>query len=147
LIEVLGLKAQNIQNKLFFGEDTLDIVYFKKSDELPKTMEVYGEIVNVSSGASCGVFQSSGTLKIKLTKCVKGYPYSFLYVVVPCLTKNDELIGEIVSLNVTALFEDNEECYKPILNKFSSNGIPFYWLNQIERLEFYQQIMVSFPKN
>lgn len=147
MIGVLGLKAQNIQNKLFFGKDTLDIVYFKKSDTLPKTMEIYGEIADVTTSTTCGVFQSSGTLKIRLTKNVKGYPDSFLYVVVPCLTKNDELIGKNVSLNVTALFANNEECYKPILNKFSSNGIPFYWLNQIERLEFYQQIRVSFPKN
>lgn len=138
-IGTIKVKAQNVQEKTFFGQDTVEIKYFNENDTFPKTMNIEGEIVGISTGTSCGIFLSSGTLKIRLIKDIKGYSDSLLYVVVPCLTKGEELIGENFSFTVTALYQNNEECYKPILNRFNSNGTPFYWLNQVERNKFHKQ--------
>lgn len=140
----LNLEGQVTQIP-FFWKDTINIEYFNKGDTLPKNMNITGEIIGVSQGTSCGIFQSSGTLKIRLKKKNKAYRDSFLYIVISCLTMSDELIGKKVSIKVKALYLNNKKCLKPILNKFNSDGTPFYWLSPMERKKFYHQVKLLLP--
>ena len=138
MVVLLGCNTNNNNDNPF--HDDIEIEYFDNNNTLPKRMEITGEIVGITTGTSCGIFLSSGTLKIRSREGVVGYSDSIIYIVVPCLSKGESIIGNVVSLTVLALYVNNTECYKPIYNKFDSNGTPFYWLNQAERKKFYQQL-------
>jgi len=117
----------------FFGADTVNVIYFSNTDTLPFEMTVYGQIVDASSSSSCGIFISSGTIKLRIINPNVAYPDSFVYIVANCLSYGDALIGSFVELKVIGLMHDNDKCYHPIFNKFDSNSIPFYWIDSNER--------------
>jgi len=113
--------------------DTVAVIYFSNTDTLPVEMTVYGEIVDASSSSSCGIFISSGTIKLRIINPTVEYPDSFVYIVANCLSYGDALIGSFVELKVIGLTPNNDKCYQPIFNKFDSNSIPFYWIDSNER--------------
>jgi hypothetical protein len=141
IVSVYSLNAQEqikIKKGFSFGVDSVDIVYFSKKDKLPYDLLVLGKIIDVSSSAPCGsIFQFSRTIKVEIKKTNKLYPYALIYIVVPCLNENrDSLIGKVISINVKALFKNNKKV-PLILNRFSSGGVPFYWVTDYDRQRMY----------
>ncbi len=132
-LSLLGNRLAAQDSIRFFGADTVDVEFFSEDDTVPLEMNVFGQIIDASSSTSCGIFCSSGTIKLLLTNSNVSYPDSTIYIVVNCLSYGDELIGSFVELKVFALFEDNDKCYHPIINKFHSNSLPFYWIDSNER--------------
>lgn len=134
------INGQENQGQKFFCKDNIGIDYFDVNDTFPQILRIKGRIIDVTTGTSCGIFISSGTLMIKIDHCNLDYPDSIVFVVVGCLTRKDELINKKVTLHINALFKENKECYKPIFNCFNSNGMPFYWLTPKERAKFFKKM-------
>jgi hypothetical protein len=137
IVGVYTLNAQEqitITKGFSFGVDSIDVVYFSKKDKLPYDLLVLGKIIDASSAAPCGtIFQFSRTIKVEIKKTDKSYPYTLIYIVVPCLNENrDSLIGKEIKVNAKALFKNNENV-PLILNRFSSGGVPFYWVTEDDR--------------
>ena len=114
-----------------------NVIFFTLDSTLPKQLHVKGEVVDVSTGFSCGILNGSGTLKIKLTESTKEYPFEYVYLVVPCFSGGKKFIGKEVVLKVNALYESNKDCYRPIVNNINSGEIPFYWLKIQDREALY----------
>ena len=129
----------------FFGSDTVSITYSDNETlkKYPEELTVYGKIVDVTNGFSCGVMSGSGTMKIKVLKSSKHYQSKYLFLVVPCFSGCDNCIGKKVELNVSALYEKRENVltdnypYEPIMNKFFSKGVPFYWVKDKKQKAFW----------
>lgn len=115
----------------FFGEDTVNIVYYSRNSNFPFKVNLSGTVLDFSNGTSCGVFNSSATLKILVES--QTYPDTLIYVVANCLNFGNKLVGKKINFSAIGIKPNNKKVYHPIFNKFNSNGLPFYWISDKER--------------
>lgn len=103
------------------------------SGNYPLKMKIEGIIVDVTPlGFGCGVICGCGTVKIALTKKIKGYQYDTVFVAMPCFTCPDPsyYINKRARIKLKLLTTQNKQCYynEYPQNRFDSHGIPFYIL-------------------
>ena len=126
------------RNGFFFG-DTVSIQYFSDTTiGFPKEILIIGKITDFSAGPSCGVIAGSGVLKLLLLNRITGYNHEFIYLVVPCFSGGKEFINKMIFVSAKALYKNDPNCYNPVLNKFDSNGIPFYIISEKDRSSIYR---------
>ena len=92
----------------------------------PDSILVSGEVVGYCNSYGCGVISSSGVLKLRVDKNPR-YHKKYMYIVVPCLYFNDSLLGKpIKDLKVYAVTPNRYKTLSLIVNRYNSNGVPFY---------------------
>ena len=121
------------------------IVFAKKGDGLPEKMKLQGTIVDLTfDQAGCGIIAWSGTLQVKLTEPIAGYPYDDVFLVLPCFPDFEKFkadkalyVNRRVSLEVSKFYPEyrfglikdmkSVPCaYELITNKLDSKKTPFY---------------------
>ena len=137
IISIIELKGQSIG---FFHEDTISVMYYPTTNSYPNKLEIAGKIVDFTQSTSCGIFMSSGTIKVKIESSSVPFEDEYIFIVVNCLAKTNNLINLSINLSLEGLTDENKDCYHPIINKFNSNGAPFYWLNSSETESFWNQV-------
>lgn len=94
----------------------------------PRTLDITGEIVQVSPGIGCGVLCDCGTIKIKPDKKNILYPDSFVYVALPCQGLADTAIHKKIKISLEVFEMDNCQCFynEAPRNTIDSGKTPFY---------------------
>jgi len=104
------------------------IVYAKESDRLPETIAVNGTVVDaIVPGTMCGPVAQAGSLKIRLDERVTDYPDEYLYVIVLCLTseENNDLVGKRVDF-VAKKMTKYPYSFSVLLTAIETHGRAFY---------------------
>tara|TARA_Y100001956_G_C4046969_1_gene153223 strand:- start:201 stop:683 length:483 start_codon:yes stop_codon:yes gene_type:complete len=110
------------------------IVFSKAGTEYQKKFKVVGTIKNQSgSEFACGIFCFAGTLEIEIKRSNLGIDLKRIFVLVPCLTNDDERIGRKIKMVITNLPEDRDiGCFSDPINKLDSKGEVFYYCESYE---------------
>jgi hypothetical protein len=122
----------------FFANDTLEVVYFA-SNKKSETLKIQAKILDYTPSSSCGILYSSGTIKVELTtNYINGD--SIIYIVVPCLNYDSTIISKYIEINILPLKKKDNRIIYPIINKFDSGGLPFYFIEMDQRKIFQNQL-------
>lgn len=92
-----------------------------------------GKIVDVSPAyVQCGTTCNSGTVSIKITENFSNYPSDTIYVSVLCLYgKKCDFLGKLVEIDAELLTVSIDQCYRSVMNKIDSKGVPFYCTDRL----------------
>ena len=116
---VAGAQAQKLNSYWPITRDTLD--------KFPDEIVFAGYIVDSTVGFSCGVYCTCGTLKIKLTKKIKGYHHPYMYLAVPCMDHIPKEMTQKTSWRLVKIPVNDKSCFwLGANNKFDTEGLPFY---------------------
>jgi len=95
--------------------------------QFPVQLHVEGKITEVSPGIECGVFCTSGTLKVQLKDPIQDYKGIYVYIALPCAGISSSNIGKTIQIHVKQLTIDNKECFwQSPINTIDSKNYPFY---------------------
>ena len=121
------------------------IVFGTHQDGLPDTMLLQGTIVDLTfAEVGCGYIAWSGTLQVRQSQPIAGYPHQDVFIVLSCFPEfekfknnRDLYINQPISLTVSKLYPEfrfgaikdikKVPCaYELIVNNLDSKKVPFY---------------------
>lgn len=118
---------------IFMGKHVIGQNYPITRDTLnsfPDSVIIEGELIDYSIGLTCGTICGSGALKVKVIKPSQVYKPAYIFVVVPCLSNVPNELKRKIRWELSKLQFNDDRCFwaEGPVNKFDTNGIPFYVL-------------------
>jgi hypothetical protein len=104
-------------------------IFHTVNNPLPDTMKVTAVIVGYSPYI-CGFLCQGGSLKLKLSKKIKGYPYEYIYVATGCSDFSGKCTTEICFTAIAIMEGDSRCTIETVRNRFDMEKIPFYEMKQ-----------------
>ena len=112
--------------KELIQHDSSNYIFHKINNGYPDTVNVIGQIVGVRNPI-CGFLCIGGSMKVKLTKKIDGYPFEYIYIATGCAELWKKCQADI-NITATKLMKlKKTPCtLESVRNQYDSNEIPFY---------------------